>query len=147
MLNRIYNKVWIAVLVDADIPENLNYGNKEKTFSSTRVFHQRQNQPFTILCLCNASLICAISLKNLSVTSLLFGIRTKLPSSKLLSKMHCEEGRAKMGAEWAHAGLTHSSPFIELAFGVTSQTTSSNLSEPFCLASCFILTPFWQTNW
>lgn len=27
VLNRIYNKVWIAVLVDADIQENLNNGN------------------------------------------------------------------------------------------------------------------------
>lgn len=76
------------------------------TLSSTRVFHQRQNQPFTILCLCNTSLICVMSLKNHSLTSLLFCIRPKRPSSKLLSKMYCEEGRAKMRAEratcWTH---------------------------------------------
>lgn len=89
------------MLVDADILENLNYGNKEKMLSSRRVFHKRQNEPFTILCLCNTSLICVISLKNLSVTSLLFCIRAMLPRSKLLSKMYCEEGRAKMGAEQA----------------------------------------------
>lgn len=39
----------------------------------------------------------------------------------------------------SHMLDSHSSHFVELAFGVTSQTTSSNLSEPLCLAYCFIL--------
>lgn len=137
----MYATVWIAVLVDADIQENLNSGNIEKTHSSTRVFHQRQNYPFIILCLCNTSLICVVFLKNLSVTSLLFCIRTKLPSSTLLSKMYCEEGRAKMGAE-SQMLDSHNSHFVELAFEVTSQSASSNLSEPLCLASCLILLPW-----